>query len=69
MGQQEGSMRWVVLPLRGDWGRCQVGRLADLQQAGRGREVRPAMGGLVFDLDEGRRIVDDLNLYGWASVE
>ena len=66
MGQAEGSMRWVVLPLKGDWGRCQVGRLADLQ--GSGREVRPALGGLVFQREDAYRIVGDLNLHGWADV-
>ena len=69
MGQVSREYRWVTVPVPGDWSRCSIGRLGDLERRYRTGEFQPALSGLTFPREVAERMVDDLNQRGWADVE
>lgn len=69
MGQTKRDYRWVTVPVSGDWSRCMIGRLADLERKYQTGSFQAALGGLSFDRRVAERMVDDLNTHGYVSVE
>ena len=69
MGQTAREHRWIVVSVPGDWNRCTIGRLGDIEKHYRTGAYQPALGGMQFNRRVAERMVDDLNTRGWTDVE